>query len=112
MRVVLALAAAVLLLMLVGWIKFQNTPERSTITIEKGAIRADTEGMVHKGHEFIDEAREAVGVDRRVSSPAAESEPPAAPPLDSPEPTAVAPHAPPQVGVERPARQPEETIIR
>ena len=92
MRALLVLAVILLLLFVVGWITVGDSPDRSTINLEKQEIREDTAGMVEQGNEFLDKAREAVTSDAATldaaPAPVDPSDPIAAPPLvETDEPT-------------------------
>jgi hypothetical protein len=97
-RVLLILIVVVLLLALVGWIKFGNTPQQSTISIEKETIKQDAEKMVERGNVFVEDARQAVGTEAGESDGAVgdKTSPPtsAAPPTEPAEPNAQPPAAP------------------
>jgi hypothetical protein len=68
MRVLIILAAILVLLALVGWITFGNDSERSSINLETEEIRKDAGEMMNKGSELLKEAEDEV-------APASESEP-------------------------------------
>jgi hypothetical protein len=106
MRALLILIVVVLLLALVGWIKFSNTPHESTITIDKEAVKQDTDQMVERGNELIDETRQAVGT-------GGEGTPQPVPPSDSTQPTTETPQpAPPPAGSGEPAAAPPGQPVR
>jgi hypothetical protein len=107
MRVLLVLAVAVLLLVLVGWIKFNNTPQQSTISIEKETIKQDTDRIVERGNEFLDDTRRAAGTEAPPDTPPQ----PARPVETSPSSTDVTPAAPPAER-EQPASAPPTTTVR
>lgn len=103
MRALLVLAAVILLLSLVGWIKFRDSPQRSTITIEKEAIKEDTEGMVERGNEFLEGTRHAIGSD--AAAPDAARQPGTT--GEAPPPTTEA--VPPRTVPDQPAIKPPAT---
>jgi hypothetical protein len=107
MRAILILAVVVLLLVLVGWIRFNNTPQQSTISIEKEVIKQDTDRMVERGNEFLDDTGRAAGTE---TAPTTAPQP--APPVEpSPPPTDVTP-APLPVEPEQPAAAPPTSTVR
>jgi hypothetical protein len=107
MRAILILAVVVLLMVLVGWIRFSNSPQQSTISIEKETIKHDTDRMVERGNEFLDDTRRAAGTETQATT-----EPQPVPPVElSPLPTDVTP-APISVEREQPAAAPPSTTVR
>lgn len=105
MRAILVLIVVILLLALVGWIRFIDTPQQSTISIEKETIKQDTGRMVERGNEFVNQTRRAVGT---------ETAPAATPPSvveQSPPTSEGTPIAPP-VQTEQPAAVPPTTTVR
>lgn len=76
MRVLLVLVV-ILLMAFAGWIRFSNSPQESTISIDKETIKQDTESVV-------DRARQAVG--GNASEPTAPQ--PVAPVEEANQPTA------------------------
>jgi hypothetical protein len=101
MRGILILVVIVVLLAFVGWIKFSNTPQQSTITIDKEAVKEDTNRMVERGNEFVDQTRHAVGTERGATSQPV-------PPSDATRPTAETP--PPGVSEQPAAATPDQTV--
>jgi len=110
MRALFVALLAVLVLALVGWIKFHNTPDQSSIIIDKNAIKQDTEGAVERGNEFLNNARHAVGSD----TPDLTVAPQAVPPSEtSPQPTnGLSPNSAPSVRPEKPTREANNTTVR
>lgn len=72
MRVLVILAAILVLFALVGWITFGNDAGRSSINLETEEIRKDTGEMMNKGSELLKNAEEEV-------APNSENEPSATP---------------------------------
>jgi hypothetical protein len=105
MRVILILAVVVLLMALVGWIKFSNTPQQSTISIEKETIKQDTDRVVERGNEFLEDTRRATGTEAAPTTPTQPA------PVEPAPPTDVAP-APPPVEREQPATAPPTSTVR
>jgi type IV secretory pathway VirB10-like protein len=105
MRVILILAVVVLLMALVGWIKFSNTPQQSTISIEKETIKQDTDRVVERGNEFLEDTRRATGTEAAPTTP---TQPAPVEPAPS---TNVAP-VPPPVEREQPATAPPTSTVR
>jgi hypothetical protein len=101
MRGILILVVIVVLLAFVGWIKFSNTPQQSTITIDKEAVKEDTNRMVERGNEFVDQTRHAVGTERGATFQPV-------PPSDATRPTAETP--PPGVSEQPAAATPDQTV--
>lgn len=56
MRLLLILAAIVLLLAVAGWITFSSDSGRSSINLETDEIREDTGEMMRSGSELLREA--------------------------------------------------------
>jgi hypothetical protein len=56
MRLLLILAAVVLLLAVVGWISFSSEPGRSSINLETNDIREDTGEIMESGSELLRDA--------------------------------------------------------
>ena len=56
MRVLIILAAILVLFALVGWITFGNDAGRSSINLETEEIRKDTSEMMNKGSELLEDA--------------------------------------------------------
>ncbi len=106
MRALLILLVVVLLLAVVGWIRFHDSPQRSTISIEKEEIRQDTEGMVERGNEFLENTRQAVDTDASQTDGAA----PNGAPIESP--PAATDAAPPPAETREPVAQPPVTPLR
>ena len=69
MRFVIILAAAVLILALVGWVTFSSGPGRSSINLETDEIKQDTQGAMESGAKMLDDAERAIDPD----SPSAET---------------------------------------
>lgn len=82
MRFLILLAAAVLLLALVGWITFSNSPGRSSINLETNQIKEDARDMTESGAEMLENARKAM--DRSAKPSASESRAPRGPSSSSP----------------------------
>ena len=72
MRVLIILAAIVILFALVGWITFGNDADRPSINLETEEIRQDTSEMMNKGSELLKDAEEEV-------DPNPDTEPPTTP---------------------------------
>jgi hypothetical protein len=70
MRGLLFIVAAIFLLALVGWISFSNTPGRSSINLETGEIKQDTQKMMDSGEQLIHRAQEP---DRAAPLPQSEA---------------------------------------
>ena len=110
MRALFVVVVAVLILALVGWIKFHNSPDQSSIIIDKNAIKQDTEGAVERGNEFLNNARHAVGSNTPNSTVAPQAAPPSEP---SPQPTkGVTPNTVPPVHPEQQEGEPSSTTVR
>lgn len=60
MRVLLIVAAIVLLLALAGWVSFSSGPGRSSINLETDEIRHDTGDVMESGSELLRDAEDAV----------------------------------------------------
>jgi hypothetical protein len=71
MRTILILALAVLLLALVGWVSFHIGSDRSSINLETGEIKRDTQEAVESGSELLKEASDAVNSRSTTPSPPA-----------------------------------------
>src|SRR5262245_16766162 len=110
MRALLVVVIAVLVLALVGWIKFHNSPDQSSIVIDKNAIKQDTEGAVERGNEFLNSARHAVEPDTPNSTVAPQPVPPSE--SSAPAINGVTPNSAPPVRVEQPVGQPSSTAVR
>jgi cytoskeletal protein RodZ len=75
-RVLLILVVIVALMALVGWIKFRNSPQESTITIEKETIQQDAKKIVDRGNEFVEDARKSIGIDEAETNGKVAESPP------------------------------------
>jgi hypothetical protein len=53
MILVLVLAGVLVLMALVGWARFEWSENRATLTIETGAIREKTAGLMFRGRELL-----------------------------------------------------------
>jgi hypothetical protein len=60
MRVLLFVAAIVLLLALVGWVSFTYGPGRSSINLETQEIREDTKELLQSGSEALQDAERSM----------------------------------------------------
>jgi hypothetical protein len=60
MRVLLILAAIVLLLAVAGWITFTSDAGRSSINVETDEIREDTGEMMRSGSELLRDAEQEI----------------------------------------------------
>lgn len=60
MRVLILLAAIVLVLALVGWISFSKGPDRASINIESDRIRQDTKQVLESGGQMLHRAGDKV----------------------------------------------------
>ena len=71
MRVLILLAAIVLVLALIGWISFSNGPDHASITIESDKIRQDTKEVMESGAQVLHKAGDRVDADanRQPSEP-------------------------------------------
>jgi hypothetical protein len=72
MRVVILLAAIVLVLALVGWITFRKGPEGPSVTVESERIRQDTKRVMDSGAQVLHKAGDKVeqtAKDRSDSQP-------------------------------------------
>ncbi len=56
MKTALIVIGVVVLMVIGGWITFNNTGDKATVTIETQEIKKDTEEAVEKGKELIDKA--------------------------------------------------------
>jgi hypothetical protein len=70
MRVLLILAAVVLLLALAGWVSFSSGPGRSSINLETDEIRQDTSEVMETGSELLNGAEDAVAPEGDPAQPA------------------------------------------
>ena len=69
MRLLLIIAAAVLIFALIGWISFTKGPDdRSSVNIETGKIRQDTKHAMQSGAELLHKAGD--NVEREANRPA------------------------------------------
>jgi hypothetical protein len=71
MRTIIVLAAAVLLLALVGWISFTVSSDRSSINLETGTIKRDAQEAMESGSELLKEAGDAANSPDTTQSPPA-----------------------------------------
>jgi hypothetical protein len=60
MRVLLILAAIVIVMAVAGWITFSSDSGRSSINLETDQIREDTGQMMHNGSEMLRDAEHEV----------------------------------------------------
>jgi hypothetical protein len=60
MRLLLLLAAVLMLFALAGWLTFSKEAGRSSINLETDEIRQDTGEAMRKGSEILQEAEEKV----------------------------------------------------
>jgi hypothetical protein len=60
MRVLLIVAAILVLFALVGWITFHSEPGRSSINLETDEIREDTGQIMRGGAELLQDAEEEI----------------------------------------------------
>ena len=60
MRVLILLAAVVMLLAIIGWITFSSGAGRASINVETERVRQDTQKVLESGSEVLQDAGEAV----------------------------------------------------
>lgn len=58
MRTLVIAVLLVLVLVLVGWISFQYTGNRASVTLETDRIERDTERMLDEGREAVNDVRD------------------------------------------------------
>ncbi|MCI0334574.1 MAG: hypothetical protein L0228_15260 [Planctomycetes bacterium] len=75
MRVLIILAALVLLFAVAGWITFSKDSGRSSINLETDEIREDTGQIMHEGSELLKNAEEEVSPDGATNRPPATEAP-------------------------------------
>lgn len=63
MRVLILLAAVVLVFALLGWISFNKSPGRTSVNIESERIRQDANRAMQTGGELLQRAGDKVGAD-------------------------------------------------
>jgi hypothetical protein len=63
MRALLVIVAVVLVLVLIGWISFNNAGDRASVNIETDKIKQDTETVIDAGEDLIDRDRDEAAVD-------------------------------------------------
>ena len=69
MRILLIIAAAVLVFALVGWISFSKGPDdRSSINLETGKIRQDTQHAMKSGAQLLHKAGDNVAREANKAS--------------------------------------------
>jgi hypothetical protein len=68
-RVLLILAAVLLLFAVVGWITFHSEPGRSSINLETDEIREDTGEMMRSGSKLLRNAEEEITEDQDDERP-------------------------------------------
>ena len=93
MRTLIVVAAAVVLLALVGWVTFSSGPGRSSINLETDEIKQDAQGAMESGAKLLDEAEQAIDPDSPANPPSAE-------PIEPSVPTEPAPQGPTPSGAE------------
>jgi hypothetical protein len=73
MRGLLVVIGLIVILALIGWVKFSKGPDRATMTIESGQIREDTKKAVQTGADLLHRAGDKVQAEvNRPSEPVAE----------------------------------------
>jgi hypothetical protein len=73
MRGLLVVIGLILILALIGWVKFSKGPDRATMSIESGQIREDTKKAMQSGSELLHRAGDKVQAEAsRPSEPAAD----------------------------------------
>ena len=75
MRVLILLAAVVLVFALLGWISFNNSPGRASVNIESDRIRQDADRAMQTGGELLQKAGDKVSSDRVAPSTSGEPVP-------------------------------------
>jgi hypothetical protein len=76
MRLLLILAAAVLIFALVGWISFSSGPDdRASVNLETGKIRQDTQHAMKSGAEMLHKAGDNVAREANKAEPETAREP-------------------------------------
>jgi hypothetical protein len=58
MRALIIAVLVVLVLVLVGWISFQYSGSRASVTLETERIEEDTERIIDEGREAVDDVRQ------------------------------------------------------
>lgn len=71
MRTIIVLAAAVLILALVGWVTFSFGPGRSSINLETDKVKQDTHDAMESGTELLDDAGQVIDPSDSPAEPAA-----------------------------------------
>ena len=66
MRLLLILAAVVVVFALVGWISFSNDEGRSSVNLETDEIREDTSQAMDRGAELLNNAEEEIAPEEEV----------------------------------------------
>ncbi|MDZ4656984.1 MAG: hypothetical protein SH868_05325 [Bythopirellula sp.] len=86
MRAIIVLAVILLLMGLVGWLTFGNSPGRATINIETEEIQRDTKNAIENTERMIESgARAITGEEEVPQQPVpAESEPVTTAPTETP----------------------------
>ena len=75
MRLLLILAAVVLLLAVAGWITFSSDSGRSSINLETDEIREDTGEMMRGGSELLRDAEEEISEEPAPDDSASPAQP-------------------------------------
>lgn len=73
MRNLLIILGILIVLVLIGWIKFSTAPGRASITIDTQEIKDDTKAVMDKAKEAAEKAKE--GTRDLLNQPANESSP-------------------------------------
>jgi cytoskeletal protein RodZ len=60
MRGIIILVLAILILVVVGWIRFDRQPDRSSIHLETQEIKEDTQKAIDQGADLLKETGEAI----------------------------------------------------
>jgi hypothetical protein len=94
MRGIIVLVLAILILVVIGWIRFDRQPDRSSIHLETQEIREDTQKAIDQGADLLQETGEAIestqppttaspeNPSAEPTDPAVSTEPTAAPPVN------------------------------
>jgi hypothetical protein len=69
MKPVLIALLAIVAMGLLGWITFNDSQDKATITIEKKEIQDDTRKAVDKGKDLVDEAKQKLHESERKTVP-------------------------------------------
>lgn len=92
MRGIIILVLAVLILVVVGWIRFDRQSSRSSIHLETQEIKEDTQKAIDQGAELLQETGDAIESTHPSTTESPESSPgEATDPAGSTEPTAAPP---------------------